>query len=217
MNPILMTVCALAVLSPFQALCAAEQSSDQPSAAALPTAAPGFEELMAESGMQLKTPKGFHDVVLHANPLFMYDKAVSNEDSTLEIRYAVRPLGRIQIDYEDPHSSAPDPNHMFPVMFQSMVTLLSDGRHSPTREYPRTQATEKFNADWAAAAVFDISERFETNHKMALVIALHKNQLADAYAVFLFDDYEQAKPLLDQTLEALRFAPEPAEEAPSGG
>ena len=37
------------------------------------------------------------------------------------------------------------------------------------------------------------------------------------HAVFLFGDYEQAKPLLDRTLEALRFAPEPDEGAPGGG
>jgi hypothetical protein len=71
----------------------------------------------------------------------------------LELRYAVRPLGRIVVDYEDPHSSAPDPNHMFPLMFHSMVTLLSNGRHSPTREYPREQTGGKFNADWASSRV----------------------------------------------------------------
>ena len=168
---------------------------------------PAFEQLLNEAGMTLTPPDGFQPAKVRPNPLFSYDKAVSNEDGTLEFRYAVRPLGRIQIDYQDPHSSAPDPNHMFPLMFQSMVTLLSDGRHSPTREYPRAQAAEKFNADWAAAAVFDISERFETNHKQALVIALHKNQLADAYSVFLFNDYEQAKQLINDNLGSLSFLP----------
>jgi hypothetical protein len=157
--------------------------------------------------MRYEAPGGFAEVEPRANPLFTYDKAVRSEDGSLEIRYTVRPLSRIQIDYEDPHSSAPDPNHMFPLMFQSMVTLLSDGRHSPTREYPREQAREIFNADWAAAAVFDMSARFNAAHKQALVIAMHKNQLADAYSIFLFDDYDQAKQRINDHLDSLSFLP----------
>jgi len=172
-----------------------------------PDSAPTFEQLLNEAGMTFTAARGFQEINLRANPLFTYDKAVTNGDGTLEIRYAVRPLGRIQIDYEDPHSSAPDPNHMFPVMFQSLVTLLSDGRHSPTNEFPPEQAREKFNADWAAAAVFDMSDRFNADHKQALVIALHKNQLGDAYSLFLFDDFEQVRQQINANLNALAFLP----------
>jgi hypothetical protein len=170
-------------------------------------AAPSFDQLLSESGMGFEAPAGFAPVPVRPNPLFRYDHAVMAEDGSLEIRYAVRPLGRIVVDYQDPHSSAPDPNHMFPVMFQSMVTLLSNGRHSPTGEYPPQQAAEKFNADWASAAVFDISAEFQTAHRQALVIAMHKNKLADAYAVFLFDDYEPVKERINAALGSLSFTP----------
>lgn len=170
-------------------------------------AAPSFEQLLSESGMRFAAPAGFAPVAVRPNPLFRYDHAVAAADGSLEIRYAVRPLGRIIVDYEDPHSSAPDPNHMFPVMFQSMVTLLSNGRHSPTGEYPPRQAGEKFNADWASAAVFDVSAEFQAGRRQALVIAMHKNKLADAYAVFLFDDYEAVKERINAALGALSFLP----------
>jgi hypothetical protein len=139
--------------------------------------------------------------------LFICDKAVRSADGRLEIRYAVRPLGRIRVDYDDPHSSAPDPNHMFPLMFQSIVTLLSNGRHSPTQEFPPLQASEKFHADWAAAAVFDISPEFNADHGQALVVAMHKNKLADAYAIFLFDHYEEVKERINANMGALAFHP----------
>jgi len=168
---------------------------------------PTFEQLLAESGMMLEMPKGLEPAEIRPNRLFRYDKALVSRDSALEIRYAVRPLGRIVIDYQDPHSATPDPNHMFPVMFQSLVTLLSGGGHSPTREYPAQQARERFNADWAAAAVFDVSPELEADQKQALLLALHRNGLADAYAVFLFDDHEKAKPRIDSYLRALRFMP----------
>jgi len=170
-------------------------------------APPTFEQLLAESGMALAVPDGFAAAEARPNARFIYDHAYASLDGALEIRYAVRPLRRIRIDYEDPHSAAPDPDHMSPLMFQSIVTRLSDGRHSPTREYPSTQAWEKFNADWAAAAVFDMNSGFATEHRQALVIAMHKNALADAYTIFLFDDYEPVKQGINDNLSSLRFLP----------
>jgi len=166
-----------------------------------------FEDLLAEAGMGFTPPPGMQQVEVHPNSMFTYDRALATPDGDLEIRYAVRPLDRIVVDYQDPHSSAPDPNHMFPLMFQSMVTLLSGGRHSPTQEYPPNQAKAKFNADWAAASVFDVSVEFQTEHKQALVVATHKNQLADAYSVFLFDDYATVKERINGNLGALSFLP----------
>jgi len=85
--------------------------------------------------------------------------------------------------------------------------MLSGGGHSPTREFPAQQAKGKFNADWAAAAVFDVSPEFKSDHKQALLVALHRNKLADAYVVLLFDDHDKVKPLIDASLSALRFIP----------
>ncbi len=166
-----------------------------------------FERLLTESGMELAVPNGFASVEVRPNGRFIYDRAYASPDRALEVRYAVRPLGRMRVDYEDPHSAAPDPNHIFPLMFQSVVGRLSDGRHSPTREYPPEQAREKFNADWAAAAVFDTDAGFATDYRQALVIAMHKNALADAYVIFLFDDYEPVKRRINDNLSSLRFLP----------
>mgnify|MGYP001824673077 CR=1 FL=1 len=119
----------------------------------------------------------------------------------------MRPLGRIQVDYEDPHDSAPDPNLMFPLMFQSLVTSLSGGGHSPVNEFPPAQAAERFNAQWASASVFDVADEFAPSHGQTLLVAMHRNQLADGYAVFLFDDYAAARPLIDADLGTLSFKP----------
>jgi hypothetical protein len=39
------------------------------------------------------------------------------------------------------------------------------------------------------------------------MIATHRNDLAEAYTVYLFDDYAQAKPVIDATLGRLKFLP----------
>jgi hypothetical protein len=208
MKPKLVILAGLAGLLCAVALAGGGDSSRSEAAAPpLDQSPPDFTRLLDEAGMTFVVPNGFQETRPRANPLFLYDKAVRAADGRLEMRYAVRPLGRIRVDYDDPHSAAPDPNHMFPLMFQSMVTLLSNGRHSPTREFPPAQAREKFNADWAAAAVFDISPEFAADHRQALVIALHKHQLADAYAIFLFEDYEAVKERINAHMGALAFHP----------
>ncbi|MEA3278957.1 MAG: hypothetical protein U9Q81_27425 [Pseudomonadota bacterium] len=55
--------------------------------------------------------------------------------------------------------------------------------------------------------MFDVSSEFNADHKQALVIAIHKNQLADAYTIFLFDDYGQVKEEIDENLGSLAFLP----------
>ena len=177
---------------------------------ATPTQPPGTEEftaLVAEAKMSYRQPDGYQATPVRANALFPYEHADRNPEGTLEIRYAIRPLGRIRIEYDDPHSSAPDPDHVFPLMFQSLTTLLSGGSYSPSREYPSEEARERFHAHWAAAAVFDISPGFPTAHKQALMLAMHRNKEADAYVIFLFDDYAAVKHEIDAHLNALAFLP----------
>jgi hypothetical protein len=170
-------------------------------------AEPSFEVLLAESHLQLEVPAGFTPVPVQANPVLSYEQALRDPEGRLEVRYALRPLGRLQIDYDDPHGAAPDPNHVFPLMFESIAMRLSGGGHTPTREYPVDQARRLFNADWAAAGVFDVRSPFATDFAQGLVLALHRNRVADAYLVLLFDDYAQAKPAIDRALASLRFRP----------
>jgi hypothetical protein len=57
-----------------------------------------------------------------------------------------------------------------------------------------------------ATAVFDVSTELDTDHQQALVIAMHKSKLADAYVIYLFDDYQRVKPQINAGLGSLRFA-----------
>ena len=191
-------LCLVLLCCLFPAVYAASDATDL---------APSFQGLVSESGMVFQPPQGFRQVDAEVSPLFPHEHALNNAADTLQVRYAIRPLSRIQVDYQDPHSSTPDPNHMFPLMFQSLVTRLSHGGHSPTREYPPDQAKQKFHAHWAAASVFDLHSEMQGGFSQALLIAMHKNQLADAYVLYLFNDYQQVKDDINGTLGALAFLP----------
>jgi hypothetical protein len=181
--------------------------------ATLPCRAPAagsrdaFDVLLDEAELQFDPPAGYVEAQLRPNSVLLYERALRSRDGQLEIRYLVRPLSRLQIDYEDPHGATPDPNHLFPLVFEAMATRLSAGRHTPTREYPAEQARARFNADWAAAAVFDVAADFAADYQQGLMVALHRNRVSDAYMVFLFNEYATVKARIERGMRSLIFTP----------
>jgi hypothetical protein len=170
-----------------------------------------FEALLAEAELQFRPPQGFVDLPAGRTRLLDYERALRSPDGSLEIRLAVRPIKRLRIDYDDPHGAAPDPNHVFPLVFESLASRLAGGRHAPSNLYPPEQAREKFNADWAAAAVFDTIDEFASDHSQGLLLAIHRNKVSDAYLVFLFDDYAAIKDRLNDAMRTLVFVAAPEE------
>ncbi|NNE63323.1 MAG: hypothetical protein HKN34_04505 [Gammaproteobacteria bacterium] len=166
---------------------------------------PDFESLLKEAGLSFRQPATFEEVEVKDNALFPYERAIRKTDGSIEVRYAIRPLSRISIDYEDPHNAAPEPNHIFSMMFTALIGRLSNGGSSPHREYQQEEASEKFNADWAALSLFDVEPDYSKEFRMAFLVALHKNDLSDAYVVILFDDLEMIKPQLEVVMSSLRF------------
>ena len=166
-----------------------------------------FHQLIEESGLRFVAPAGFTDIALEENPVLSYERAVRHASGALEIRYIIRPLGRLSIDYNDPHNAAPEPNHLFPLLFASLTNELSSGGNTPSSEYPQSQANELFNAGLASAAVFDVNPDFSTTYRQALLLGIHRDNQADAYSVFLFNEYSQVREAIQGALSSLSFAP----------
>lgn len=166
---------------------------------------PGFEKLLQEAGLTFMQPESFASIEVTGNALFPFEHAIRRDDNVLQVNYSIRPLSRISIDYEDPHNSAPEPNHIFTMMFTALIGQLSSGGATPHREYSANDAKEKFNADWAALSVFDVEPAYSNEYQQAFLVALHKNNLSDAYLVILFNDYNEIKPHLDSVFSSLRF------------
>ena len=155
--------------------------------------------------MTFTEPEGFSNVSPEPNSIMIYEKALRHNDAAMEIRYAIRPIARATVEYEDPHNAAPDPNHLYAMLFRTIVDGLAGGGDTPLREYPADKALEKFEADWAAAAVFDVDANFSRSYRQGLLIAIHKSNKADAYTIFLFDDYDTVKAEIKDNLSNLRF------------
>ncbi len=169
-------------------------------------AKPSFESLLQESGLRLDRGDEFIEVPVSASSILAYEHALRHDSDRLELRFIVRPLSRITIEYDDPHNAAPEPNHLFPLLFESMTNALAVEGGAPSTVFTEEEARRHFNADWAAVAVFDVDPDYSGGYRNGLLVAMHKNELADAYTLFLYDDYAEVKPLIDATLAILRFA-----------
>lgn len=167
-----------------------------------------FDQLLLESGLQVETRDSYSEVPIEVNPVLSYEYAIKHASGALELRFIVRPLSRITIDYNDPHNAAPEPNHLFPLLFESMTNRLSVGSDTPSSTFPESEARKSFNAHWAAAAVFDVRPEFAAGYQNGLLIGMHRNELADAYTLFLYNDHEQARPLINEALSIMSFNPE---------
>lgn len=51
----------------------------------------------------------------------------------------------------------------------------------------------------------DVKREFSTQYEQLLLLALHKNNAADAYIIVLFDDYASVKAEIEAVLQSLRF------------
>jgi hypothetical protein len=166
-----------------------------------------FDQLLIESGLRIETRQNYIDIPIQVNAVLPYEHAMRHESGVLELRFIVRPLSRIRIDYIDPHNAAPEANHLFPLLFESITNQLSVGSDTPSSIFPQSEAQRSFNANWAAASVFNVVPQFAAGYQNALLIGMHKNQMADAYTLFLYNDHERAKPLINEVISIMSFDP----------
>lgn len=188
-----------------------------PPQAAPADAPPSFDRLLVEASARFAPPQGFEDMAVPLIDRFPFDRALRDPAGTLQVLYAVRPIARMEIDYDDPHSSAPNPNHIFPLVFDSLVGMLSAGGHTPSRQFEDRQARKYFNADLASAATFDLDRAVSAEFRFGFLVGAHKNQKADLYTLFLYNDPQLAKAQIDALLATLAFFPEGSAAEPESG
>ena len=163
-----------------------------------------FQKILDEAGMIYERPEGYEELVPEPNPVLTYLYRVKNPETGVEIRYLVIPIQRIEIDYDDPHASAPEPDHIFSLLFPSLLTQLSvDGRYRE-KEYPSLEARKLFNAEWAAAGTFTPNPEFAP-FAHGLMVAMHRIGRADAFEIFLANDLAALKEAVLNHQTALRF------------
>ncbi len=163
-----------------------------------------FDNLLQEAHMELHAPAGFQ--ASKKETAGLCNKVIEATQSQLQVCVIVRPLARMIIDYEDPHSSAPDPNQIYPLLFTSLSQSLSDGSALHSAEYPSDLAAKLFRAHWASAAAMTLNPEWAFPYPNGLMIGIHRDGSADAYLIFSYADHETAKTDIQNALPLIRFS-----------
>lgn len=180
-----------------------------------------FNSALEEGLLNFTMPENFDTVAIHHNPDMTYDLAIKSKTDSFEIRYAVRPLRDRIAHFEKmaaDTSNGPKvfanahPNKMYQTIFVTVLintSLQPQGAATPA--IPRFGAFKpeavknEFNADWGATSGYVPRTTFDGNYKHCMTVALHKNDAADVYIFYLYNDKETMMRLMPPAFHAIKF------------
>jgi hypothetical protein len=180
-----------------------------------------FNSALEEGLLHFEMPENFDTVPVRPNRDMSYDLAIKSKTDSFEIRYAIRPLGKRIESFEKMAADTSNgrkvfaqahPNKSYQTVF---VTILLNTSLQPqaatTPAIPRFGAFKpeavknEFNADWGATSAYVPRTTFDSNYKNCMTVALHKDNAADVYIFYLFNDKETMTRLMPPAFHAMKF------------
>ena len=189
---------------------------------------PAVKKQVLAARMVLAPPAGWTETPVIGNDQMEYDYALRYPGHRLEVRYALRPLAGVLAEYARSKTkknvTMVDPNRMYETLFRAIVLNvgmgaqagpdLAAGFSKPLQTFPPAAVKAEFGADWGATALIEPGPEFGQTYQHCLLVGLHKNNAADAYCFYLFDDQKDLTDLVfgdpaKAAFHSLRFAQQP--------
>lgn len=170
-----------------------------------------FTDRLDRAKMIFTAPDGYTSVPIVANGQMHYEYALKYTGKNFEIRYAIAPLDSLFIQYETmkknaaPGSNSIGPNKLYSAAFMATIMNLSGGNMPHIREFPKDAVSNEFNADWGATSVFHVTGAFGQGYDTCVAVAIHKDDLGDAYIFYLSDNPNDLQNLVAPYFYALKF------------
>lgn len=170
-----------------------------------------FKRQLEDSAMMFEMPKGFVETSVIANKQMSYDYAIKHESKQFEVRFAIRPLTNLIKTYQEQEKSKKPgdvnihPNRFYATSFQATVLNISGGLMPQLRQFPKQAIKSEFNAEWGATTFCEVAKEFGQNYKYCMVVAIHKDDLADAYYFYLSDKQETISQFIEPVFHCLKF------------
>lgn len=161
--------------------------------------------------MTFEMPKGFVETSVVANSRMNYDYAIKHETKHFEVRFALRPLNDLIKAYKELEKNKKDgdinlnPNKFYQTSLQATVLNISGGQMPQFSQFPPQAVKAEFNAEWGATSFFEVGKEFGQTYKYCMVVAIHKDNLADAYYFYLSDKQETINELAEPVFHCLKF------------
>lgn len=140
-----------------------------------------------------------------------YEYALKWPGHHFEVRFAIRPLDSLIINYTQIEKTKKagdynlNPNIMYPASLHAILFNISGGNVGGAKTFSKDAVKKEFNADWGGTCIFPVSGEFGKGYNTCMAIALHKNNLGDAYIFYLSNSANNYQSELLPVFYALKF------------
>jgi hypothetical protein len=170
-----------------------------------------FSDLLDRAKMTFVKPIDYFKTPAIINNQMNYEYALVYSGKTFEVRYAIRPLDEQIKEYEKNMKNKKDgdiflnPNNIYETVLQATVLNISGGILPNITAFNKDAVKNEFNADWGATAFVEVGKEFGQAYKYCMVVAIHKDNVADAYYFYLSDSKEGFNEMMQPAFHSLKF------------
>lgn len=171
-----------------------------------------FQEKLLKAKMNFEMPKDFKEVPIISNMQMNYDFAIKHVEKDFEVRFALRPLDDMLKTYLEKEKNKQageinmSPNKLYQGSFVAIAFNISGGKMlKGSSAFPPEAIKAEFNADWGAMTMVEAGKEFGQDYKYCVMVAIHKNDVADAYYFYLANDQQTIKEQMQPVFHSLKF------------
>lgn len=170
-----------------------------------------FTKLLNRGQLNYYEPEAFTPISVIENKQMNYEYALKHNTKNFEVRYAIRPLDELIKTYEKKEKNKKEgdinihPNKLYETLLQSTTINISGGYLPEIVVFDSLAVRQEFNADWGATTYVEVGNAFGANYKYCITVAIHKNNVADAYFFFLSDNTENFDDVMLSAFHSLKF------------
>ncbi|WP_027004042.1 hypothetical protein [Hugenholtzia roseola] len=170
-----------------------------------------FTGLLDNAGLTFESPVGFKPTKIIENKQMNYEYAIKHKKENFEVRFAIRPLEGLLRNYREREKNKKqgeiniNPNTIYASLLEVTALNISGGQTTEIVEFDTQAVKAEFNADWGATTLVKLEEEFGQSYQYCLIVAIHKDDLGDAYCFFLANSLEQIKELSQPAFYSLKF------------
>lgn len=170
-----------------------------------------YNNLLQRSTLTFLQPEGFDTIPVIQNSAMEYEFAIKHRTKNFEVRYAIRPLDTLLQEYTEKEKNKQpgdinlNPNNLYATLLKATTLNISNGYLPEMVVFDKTAVKEEFNADWGGTTYVEVGKEFGMGYKFCMIVAIHKDNIADAYLFFLSDNAENFNDIMLDAFHSLKF------------
>lgn len=168
-----------------------------------------FKSILDDCGMNFTKPTGFDESKVIDNDDMGYEYALKYSDKDFEVRYSIRPIRYKNYANDtvknEMEGQRPFRNSQYGIILQTVILNITGGIDYKVQAFDKDSVKKEFNADWGATTFVELNSDFGKGFKYCMIVAIHKDDIADAYYLYLSNSKDKFMDYVDPLFHSLRF------------